>query len=94
MAYDKLEVKKSLSLDNIFELLTEWGGDPEYTEFGLLSATICHNEPGEGSRKLYYYTKNKTINNNANNKIANGRTKEKTRKTLFYMYVFMFFYIF
>ena len=56
MAYDKLEVKKSLSLDNIFELLTEWGGDPEYTEFGLLSATICHNEPGEGSRKLYYYT--------------------------------------
>ena len=56
MAYDKLEVKKSLSLDNIFELLTEWGGDPEYTEFGLLSATICHNDPGEGSRKLYYYT--------------------------------------
>ena len=56
MAYDKLEVKKSLSLDNIFELLTERGGDPEYTEFGLLSATICHNEPGEGSRKLYYYT--------------------------------------
>ena len=56
MAYDKLEVKKSLSLDNIFELLTEWGGDPEYTDFGLLSATICHNEPGEGSRKLYYYT--------------------------------------
>lgn len=56
MAYDKLEVRKSLSLDNIFELLTDWGGDPEYTEFGLLSATICHNEPGEGSRKLYYYT--------------------------------------
>ena len=56
MAYDKLEVKKSLSLDNIFELLTEWGGDPEYTDFGLLSATISHNEPGEGSRKLYYYT--------------------------------------
>lgn len=56
MAYDKLEVKKSLSLDNIFELLTEWGGDPEYTEYGLLSATICHNEPGDGSRKLYYYT--------------------------------------
>ena len=27
-----------------------------YTNFGIISATICHNPPGEGSRKLYYYT--------------------------------------
>jgi hypothetical protein len=33
----------------------EWGGDPQYTDFGFISATICHNPPGEGSRKLYYY---------------------------------------
>ena len=27
----------------------------EYTDFGILSTTICHNVPGEGSRKLYFY---------------------------------------
>jgi hypothetical protein len=53
--YDKSQIKEQLSLDNIFDLLTEWGGDPEYSSFGLLSTTICHNAPGEGSRKLYYY---------------------------------------
>lgn len=53
--YDKVEVKKQLTIDNIFDLLVEWGGDPEYTNFGILSSTICHNYPGEGSKKLYYY---------------------------------------
>lgn len=55
VSYNKLEVRKQLTLDNIFELLTEWGGDPEYTNFGIVSATICHNNIGEGSHKLYYY---------------------------------------
>ena len=54
--YDKTEIKNSLELENIFELLQEWGGDPEYTSFGILSSTICHNLPGEGSIKLYFYT--------------------------------------
>lgn len=53
--FDKQEIKKQISLDQVFELLQDWGGDPEYTSFGILSATICHNEPGQGSRKLYYY---------------------------------------
>ena len=53
--YNKTEIRDSLTLDNIFDLLQEWGGDPEYTSFGILSSTICHNPPGEGSRKLYYY---------------------------------------
>ena len=53
--YDKLEIRNSLTIENVFELLQEWGGDPEYTDFGIVSATICHNSPGEGSRKLYYY---------------------------------------
>ena len=53
--FDKQEIKKQISLDQVFELLQDWGGDPEYTSFGILSATICHNPPGEGSRKLYYY---------------------------------------
>ena len=55
LVFDKSEIRSSLSLDNIFDLLQEWGGDPEYSEFGILSATICHNAPGEGSKKLYYY---------------------------------------
>ena len=53
--YNKTDIKESLHLDQIFELLTDWGGEPEYTSFGILSATTCHNEPGEGSRKLYFY---------------------------------------
>ena len=55
MNYDKVEIRKTLTIENIFELLQEWGGDPEYTDAGIVSATICHNAPGEGSRKLYYY---------------------------------------
>ena len=53
--FDKSEIKKQIGIEQIFELLQDWGGDPEYTAFGILSATICHNPPGEGSRKLYYY---------------------------------------
>jgi len=54
--YNKQEIRDQLELEHIFELLQEWGGEPEYTNFGILSATICHNEPGVGSRKLYYYS--------------------------------------
>ena len=53
--YNKLEVRKKISLEMIFELLVEYGGEPQYTDFGIISATICHNPPSEGSRKLYYY---------------------------------------
>lgn len=55
ISFDKAKIKESLNTENIFDLLQEWGGDPEYTDFGILSTTICHNYPGEGSRKLYYY---------------------------------------
>ena len=53
--YDKMEIREMLTLDNIYELLVEWGGEPEFADFGIISSTICHNLPGEGSRKLYYY---------------------------------------
>ena len=56
MGYDKKEIRKNITIDDLFQLLTEWGGEPEYTNFGLISTTICHNRPGQGSRKLYYYT--------------------------------------
>ena len=54
--FDKDVIKQELTIDQIFNLLTEWGGEPEYTAQGLTATTICHNMPGEGSRKLYYYT--------------------------------------
>ena len=54
--YNKQEIKDSLSVENIYNLLVEWGGDPQYTSFGIIATTICHNPPGEGSRKLYFYS--------------------------------------
>ena len=54
--YDKDELKEKLELEQIYDLVEAWGGEPEYTDGGLISQTICHNLPGEGSRKLYYYT--------------------------------------
>ena len=55
LVFDKLEIRNALSIENIFDLLQDWGGDPIYTEFGIISSTICHNKPGEGSKKLYFY---------------------------------------
>ena len=56
LIFDKSEVRNSLSIEDIFEVLQDFGGEPIYTNFGIISATICHNPPGEGSRKLYYYS--------------------------------------
>ena len=53
--YDKNQIKEQLTLENVYELFVDLGGDPEYAKHGLISSTICHNAPGEGSRKLYYY---------------------------------------
>ncbi len=55
VVFDKLKIREALTSENIFDLLQEWGGDPMATSFGFISATICHNAPGEGSKKLYYY---------------------------------------
>ena len=53
--FDKDEIKNGLSLQNIFDVVEELGGEPVYTDFGLICLTICHNEAHTGSRKLYYY---------------------------------------
>lgn len=55
MVFEVEEVKSYLDLDTVFNLLEEFGGNPEYAPLGIISTTICHNLPGEGSRKLYYY---------------------------------------
>lgn len=54
--YDKNEVKENLTLENHFELLEEFGANPQYSSNGIIAETICHNPPGEGSKKLYYYS--------------------------------------
>lgn len=55
MKYNKDEIKEKLTTDMVFEIVEEFGGDPRRTDFGFISATICHNDIGEGSHKLYYY---------------------------------------
>ena len=57
--YDKNKLKEALEVGQIYDLLELWGGEPEETDNGLISQTICHNLPGEGSRKLYYYENTK-----------------------------------
>lgn len=61
LVYDKQEVRNRLDIDEVFNLLTEWGAEPEYTNNGIISRTICHNNPftDSASRKLYYYESNK-----------------------------------
>jgi hypothetical protein len=54
--FNKSKVREALSTENLFELVETWGGNPQYTSFGFIADTICHNPPGEGSRKLYFYT--------------------------------------
>lgn len=58
LVFDKTEIKNLLDIEDIYALLAEWGGQPEYTENGIISRTICHNDPrtDDPSRKLYYYS--------------------------------------
>lgn len=56
MRYDKDEIKNKLTTEQVFSVVKDFGGDPQWTNQGFVSATICHNHPGEGSHKLYYYS--------------------------------------
>ena len=56
---DKDEIKNSLDIDQIFELLNSLGGEPNLRDDYIISRTICHNPAGEGSHKLYYYDNTK-----------------------------------
>lgn len=56
IVFDKQEIRESLSIDDIYNLLEEWGGEPERCPTGLIARTICHNRVNDNaSRKLYYY---------------------------------------
>lgn len=53
--YNKDNIKKQLSLQDISLLLDEFGGEPQIHSNYIIAKTICHNGVGEGSHKLYYY---------------------------------------
>lgn len=59
MAFDKDRVKNSLSLEDIASIVEELGGNPTLHGNMLMCDTICHNDIGEGSHKLYYYDNTK-----------------------------------
>ena len=57
--YNKDEIKESLSIEQVFDFLSEFGGEPQIRGNIIVSKTICHNHKGEGSHKLYYYDNTK-----------------------------------
>ena len=54
--YDKDEIKNSLSIAQVEELVSELGGEPQETSGGFIAKTICHC--GE-AHKLQYYDNTK-----------------------------------
>lgn len=56
--YDKDKIKSLLSENMVYELLNDFGGEPQGRNGTIVSRTICHNLI-DGSYKLYYYTQNK-----------------------------------
>lgn len=54
-SFDKQKVRDTITDEDVYNLLLEWGGEPERRKDCFVSRTICHNPYGEGSHKLYYY---------------------------------------
>jgi hypothetical protein len=57
--YNKDELKQSLTIEQVFELTADLGGEPQMEINSFKSRTICHNPAGQGSYKLYYYDNTK-----------------------------------
>ena len=58
MKYNSDEIKASLTFQQVFDYVAELGGNPKLDPTGaevFVAQTICHNHPGTGSHKLYYY---------------------------------------
>ena len=53
------DIKNNLTIDQVYEFLAEAGGEPQMHGEIIISRTICHNPPGQGSFKLYYYNNTK-----------------------------------
>ena len=55
--YDKEELKKELTLEQVYDLLTELGAEPILKDNYIICKTICHNSDlANASHKLYYYS--------------------------------------
>ena len=55
--YDKEELKKELTLEQVYDLLTELGAEPILKDNCIICKTICHNSDlTNASHKLYYYS--------------------------------------
>lgn len=52
MRLNKNKIKESLTIEQVFDLCNEMGGDPQMKDGYFISRTICH---GGESHKLYYY---------------------------------------
>ena len=58
--YNKDELKNNLTIEQVSDFVAELGGEPQIVNGNILIAqTICHNKPGNGSHKLYYYDNTK-----------------------------------
>lgn len=58
--YNKDEIKQSLTLEQVSEVVIALGAMPPNVKNDMfITDTICHNLPGEGSEKLYYYDNTK-----------------------------------
>ena len=54
---DKDEIKNSLTLEQVYDLLTELGAEPILKDNCIICKTICHNSDlTNASHKLYYYS--------------------------------------
>lgn len=53
------EIKNKLTIEQVSDLVAEFGGDPLMKSGYFIAKTICHNGIGEGSHKLYYYDNTK-----------------------------------
>ncbi len=60
MAYDKDYIKNTLEIEQVQQVCEGLGAFVQRRGEGMLVMdTICHNLPGEGSQKLYYYDNTK-----------------------------------
>ena len=53
------DIKNNLTIDQVYDFLADAGGEPQMHGNLIISRTICHNPPGQGSFKLYYYDNTK-----------------------------------
>lgn len=58
--FNKNKIKEELTIEEVFDYVAEIGGHPKMIDNDSFSCeTLCHNHPGEGSHKLYYYDNTK-----------------------------------